>query len=74
MHSPLQVGCHCTSSGASQLLGLLGESVKYQYHSAWPTVMPVLQTAVEVRGGSREMVGVWFGHFVWPCATLLGSW
>jgi len=48
-----EAGRDMDSNVAAKLTKVLGEGLCYQYHAAWPVLLPVLQTLVEVMGSSQ---------------------
>jgi len=48
-----EVGSNLSVGVAGKVMAVLGEAMNYQYHTAWPTVLGILQTAMEVVGSTH---------------------
>jgi len=46
---------------------VLGEGLCYQYHAAWPVLLPVLQTLVEVASDILHLILIMITN-IWPMA------
>ena len=62
-----EAGRDMDSNVAAKLTKVLGEGLCYQYHAAWPVLLPVLQTLVEVASDILPPIQIIITN-IWPLA------